>query len=79
MLSEIATIFRNEFGQPDLIVHYGSSPKTIEKWDSVNNLVIISAIEERFKIEFSIDSIFKSENVGDLCDYVVSNTLIFDK
>ena len=46
----------------------------MEKWDSISNLILISAIEEKFNVVFPLDFIFKAENVGDLCDYIMENS-----
>jgi|HubBroStandDraft_1064217.scaffolds.fasta_scaffold119725_3 acyl carrier protein len=74
LLEELTKIFRKELENDNLVLNYTSSAKTVEKWDSVNNLMIIASIEEKYKIEFSIDFIFKAENVGDLCDYILDNS-----
>jgi acyl carrier protein len=74
ILEELTKIFRKDLEDENLIIDYTSSAKTVEKWDSVNNLVILSSIEEKYKIEFSIEFIFSAENVGDLCNYILENS-----
>ena len=71
ILEAITEIFRRELSDPGLNLDYNSSTNTVEKWDSINNLVLISAIEDHFKMSFSVDAIFAAENVGDLCDYIL--------
>jgi acyl carrier protein len=71
VLENITVIFRRELGEADLEITYSSSPSTIEKWDSVSNLVLINAIEEAYQLSFPIDEIFRMEKVGDICDYIV--------
>lgn len=71
ILEAITEIFRRELNDPGLNLDYTSSTNSVEKWDSINNLVLISAIEDHFKISFSVDFIFAAENVGDMCDYVL--------
>lgn len=73
VLKEITTIFQRELSEPNLVLDYSSSANTVGKWDSINNLVLLTSIEEKYKISFSIDFILKAENVGDLCDYVIEN------
>jgi len=73
ILDEIAEIFKKELDDSNLNISYDSSPKSVEKWDSITNLVLISAIEEKFNIVFPVEFIFSAENVGDLCDYIVKN------
>ena len=74
VLKEITLIFQRELSEPNLILDYTSSANSVAKWDSINNLVLLTSIEEKYKINFSIDFILKAENVGDLCDYVIENT-----
>jgi len=51
----------------DLVEVYDNiSPETVEKWDSFNHLVIISAIEERLSIVFTSDDVEKIKNFGEL-------------
>lgn len=73
MLNALREIFQKELGDENLEIDFSSSAHSVEKWDSVNNLIIISSIEEKFDVEFPIDVIFKAQNVGDLCDYIVQN------
>lgn len=74
VLSKIEEIFRKELEDSSIDVTYESSPNNIEKWDSMNNLILISAIESEFKISFPLDIIFDAKNIGDLCDYILLNT-----
>ncbi len=73
VLQSITAIFRKELNEPDLQLDFTSSASTVEKWDSINNLILISAIEDHYQISFPVDFIFDAENVGDLCDYIVAN------
>lgn len=73
VLKEITVIFQRELSEPNLQLDFTSSANSVAKWDSINNLILLTSIEERYKINFSIDFILKAENVGDLCDYVIEN------
>lgn len=70
ILDAIQAIFRNELGDQSIEITESSSANNIEQWDSVNNLIIISSIEEKFNISFPIEIIFSAENVGDLVKYI---------
>jgi len=73
VLLELSEIFKRELDDKGLNINYSSSPKSVEKWDSITNLVLISAIEEKFNLVFPVEFIFTAENVGDLCDFIVKN------
>ena len=73
VLKILAEILRKELNNAKLVVAEASSANNVDGWDSINNLSIISEIETRFNITFSIDVIFKLETVGDICDHIISN------
>lgn len=73
ILKQVEQIFKTELGDENLKIGFDSSTLTIHQWDSINNLVLISAIEEQFNISFPIEVIFNSNNVGDLCNYIAEN------
>lgn len=73
ILAKIEKIFRRELEDDLLQITRASSVNTVEKWDSMNNLILISAIESEFNVSFPIDIIFSAQNVGDLCDFILIN------
>lgn len=74
ILVEIEKIIRKELDNENLVINFESSTDSVEKWDSINNLIIISSIEEHFNMTFPIEVIFSSKNVGDICDYILNNS-----
>lgn len=76
-LIAIQDIFRKELEDSKLVLTFDSSASSIEKWDSINNLILITSIEEQFEVSFPIEVIFTAKNVGDLCDYVIQNSATF--
>jgi acyl carrier protein len=74
ILKEIEYIFRRELDDENLSINTESSPGSVEKWDSITNLVLISGIEEKFNLTFSVDAIFSMNTVGDLVDYIYTNS-----
>ena len=74
ILRKIEEIFKTELEDDSMQITYESSTNNVDKWDSMNNLIIISAIEKEFNISFPLDVIFDAKNVGDLCDYILSQS-----
>lgn len=70
VLGEVQEIFRRELEIPSLNLSFSSSPDSIEGWNSVTNLLLINAIEEKYQTSLPIDVIFKLNTVGDICDYI---------
>ena len=50
-----------------------SGINTIEQWDSLKHMQIISAIEEEYKVEFSEEELIKSNNVKKLINSIKKN------
>ena len=51
------------FSIPVDSVTFESSPKTVEGWDSVGHLNLIIALEQEFRLQFSLDDIEKMVDV----------------
>jgi len=45
-----------------------SSVGKVENWDSIHQLMLITAIEEKYKISFPEDSLFDMISIGDIVD-----------
>lgn len=57
-------VFNNNYY---LIITHNSSADSIESWDSITNLFLIDAIEEKFNFKFTLDEIMNVQNIGDIC------------
>lgn len=42
------------------------SPKTVPSWDSYNALMLVSELENAFKVRFSVEEIGGAKNIGDI-------------
>ena len=67
-LDELQPIFRDIFDQPDLVVTRESSASTLEDWDSLAHVNLVTAIEKRYKIKFALGELQELKNVGDMVD-----------
>lgn len=76
IFGQVKEIFHTVFEDKSIEILRSSTPNTIEKWDSVNNILIINAVEEFYKISIDIDSIFEIQTVNDLCIYIEKNAVI---
>ena len=54
LLEELQEIFRDVFDQPNLLLTRESSASTIEDWDSLAHVNLVTAIERRYKIKFAL-------------------------
>ena len=50
-----------------------SSPETIDQWDSLNHLQLITAIEQRFDLVLPMAAIMEIEDLGSLTRVIQSH------
>jgi len=43
-----------------------TSPENVETWDSLNGLVLVTELESKFNIKFSMDEVTSVKCVGDI-------------
>jgi len=71
ILNGVQEIFRDVFDEEDLIVEESSNSDTIEDWDSLNHINLVSAIEMEFGIRFALGELTALKNVGDMIDLML--------
>ncbi|MBT4732770.1 acyl carrier protein [Candidatus Woesearchaeota archaeon] len=67
----VQNIFRDIFDEDDLIISDATSSDTIEDWDSLNHINLVSAIEKEFKIKFSLGELMTLKDVGAMVDLML--------
>jgi acyl carrier protein len=68
LLAELQVIFRDIFDQPNLVITRESNASTVEDWDSLTHVNLITAIEKRYKIRFALGELQDLKNVGDMIE-----------
>jgi acyl carrier protein len=68
LLEQVQEIFRDVFDQPNLVITRESNASTIEDWDSLTHLNLVTAVERRYKVKFALGELQDMKNVGDLLD-----------
>ena len=72
ILDEIGSIFKNVFDDNGLEITHETNADDIEDWDSLEQINLLVAIENRFKVKFKLEDISGLENVGDMVELVAS-------
>lgn len=72
ILAELQEIFRDVLDQPDLILTPQSNASTVEDWDSLAHINLVTAVEKRYKIKFALGELQDLKNVGDMAELVLS-------
>ncbi|PHR52750.1 MAG: acyl carrier protein [Robiginitomaculum sp.] len=68
IFSGVQEIFRDIFDEDDLIIEYSTNSDSIEDWDSLNHINLVSAIEKEFKIKFALGELLTLKDVGAMID-----------
>ena len=70
ILAELNPIFRDILDQPSLEITRASSAATVEDWDSLNHVNLVTAIQQHFKVRFALGELQDLKNVGDMVDLI---------
>jgi len=69
--AKLKKLFSDMFDVPEDEISDDSSPDTIEKWDSFQYVMFISATEETFNISFTADEIAEIITFGSVKDLTI--------
>ena len=70
MLERLRKVAAEVFGLRAEEIELAMTPEDIEKWDSLNHLRLITAVESEFNIRLSMSQIQGIECLGDFHSYV---------
>ena len=65
-------IFLEVFERSTINLKTETTPVDIAEWDSLRNVTLMTAIEEKFQVEFTIEELSSLENVGNLAKVLES-------
>ncbi|MBN1231228.1 MAG: acyl carrier protein [Anaerolineales bacterium] len=66
--AKIYEIVANTFGLQAEDINDTTSPDNVEMWDSVEQIMLVSALEQYFGIEYTPEDIMEMLNVGLIVD-----------
>ena len=64
---EIKSLFANVF-KYDGEIDMSTSRREIQKWDSLQHVALVAALEEQFGITLSMDEMIEIRSVKDICN-----------
>ena len=68
MHSQLTTIFRDVFDDPDLTLTREMTADDVSEWDSLSHVRLMLTIERVFRVKFTASQVGSLKNVGDLMD-----------
>ena len=66
ILEKLQPIFSDVLDEPALKVGFDDSASTVEGWDSLMHINIITSIEQEFKIRFGLGELQELKNIGEM-------------
>jgi acyl carrier protein len=70
--SKIFTVIQQTFPNSTTKITENTTANDVDEWDSLGHIMLIQAIEEKFKIEFDLDELLEFNQVGDIIKAVKS-------
>lgn len=71
LLKELTNLFREVLNDPSIELKPETTANDVDKWTSLNNMLLITTIEQKYNVHFSFREIVKLKNVGDLADAII--------
>ena len=65
-------IFRDVFDDDSLSVTPATTAADIEDWDSLSHITLVSAVEDEFRMKFSMKEVVGMQNVGEMATIVAA-------
>src|SRR4051812_26004390 len=66
ILARLQGLFRDVLDQPSLMLTLRTDAESIEGYDSLAHINILTAVEQEFGVHFELQDILSLENAGDL-------------
>ena len=73
-LDLLQPIFQEVFDDDDLIITSLTAAADVDGWDSLAHIRLVVARERAFDLRFSASEISELENVGEMCDLIISKS-----
>lgn len=70
VLAELQEIFRDNFDDDTLMLTEATSAADIEDWDSLEQINLLTAIERKYGLKFSLADVRNLANIGDMLDLI---------
>ena len=71
LLAQLQDIFRDVLDQDDLVLTRESNARTVEDWDSLAHIGLVTAIQKKYGIKFALGELQELKNVGDMIDMIL--------
>lgn len=66
LMEQVTGVFREVFDDPELVITEDTNASHIEDWDSIAQINLIIAFEEKYNLNFTTEEIGNLTCVGDM-------------
>lgn len=73
VFEKVTEICRDVFEDGFLVVTEASTAADVEGWDSLTHLLLVNEIEETFEVEFTLEEVKRSKNLGELISVLMKH------
>ena len=70
IFDRLIDVFRDVFDDDSLTVTAATTAADIEDWDSLSHITLVSAVEDEFRMKFSMKEVVEMKNVGEMAAIV---------
>ena len=67
----LESVFREVFDDEDITLSPTTTAADIEDWDSIEHITLISAVEDEYKMRFTMGEVSGMKNVGEMADIIM--------
>ena len=68
--AKLKEVFRDVFDDDSITVGPKTTAKDIEDWDSLEHITLMTAVQKKFKVKFTMGEISSMKNVGEMADII---------
>ena len=65
-------VFQDVFDDDSITVTERTTAADIEDWDSLSHITLVSAVEDEFRMKFSMKEVVEMKNVGEMAAIVAA-------
>ena len=65
-------VFQDVFDDDSLTVTPGTTAADIEDWDSLSHITLMAAVEDEFRMKFSMKEVVEMKNVGEMASIIAA-------
>lgn len=76
IFDNVNEVFRDVFDDESITVCETTTADDIEDWDSLEHINLVLAIEQKFKVKFTMGEVTGMKNVGEMADIIMERAKV---